>query len=162
MYLLYSYAISIQKQDLKFAGHLQCPICLDIFFHPLETLCGHTFCEYCVNRFMFEDFLIQRPFRCPICRQIILRSAMKIRNDLENDVSIFYCELDDKTRKMYNEMIWKRRFENFKEIHIKYNILLFWSNVIANLSAYLPSPQFFCVYLVSVCLIMFSCVLECL
>ena len=38
---------------------LQCPICLEIVFHPVQTSCGHLLCKKCVRGVT----------RCPACRE---------------------------------------------------------------------------------------------
>ncbi|KAH3765977.1 hypothetical protein Pelo_2175 [Pelomyxa schiedti] len=41
---------------------LLCPVCAEIFTNACETACGHSFCEYCINRCMEQSTL------CPVCR----------------------------------------------------------------------------------------------
>ena len=38
---------------------LQCPVCLEIVLEPVQTSCGHLFCERCVEGVT----------RCPVCRE---------------------------------------------------------------------------------------------
>ena len=38
---------------------LQCPVCLEIVLHPVQTFCGHLFCKKCVRGVT----------RCPACRE---------------------------------------------------------------------------------------------
>ena len=58
------------KEDFK------CPICKDILFRPLETVCEHCFCGEC-----FEQALQSygSPLDCPVCR-IELNSADHIKS----------------------------------------------------------------------------------
>jgi hypothetical protein len=51
-----------------------CPFCLKLLFEPVSTLCGHTFCLLCLERFISTS---DRILQCPICRQDLtyLRSA---------------------------------------------------------------------------------------
>lgn len=48
--------------------NLKCGICNDPFTDPVETLCHHSFCWYCLNRW-FENSKLT----CPTCRKIISR-----------------------------------------------------------------------------------------
>ena len=51
-----------------------CPFCLKLLFEPVSTLCGHTFCLLCLERFILTS---NRTLQCPICRADLtyLRSA---------------------------------------------------------------------------------------
>lgn len=42
-----------------------CPLCLKLLYEPVSTLCGHTFCLLCLERFIIASDSI---LRCPICR----------------------------------------------------------------------------------------------
>ncbi|KAJ8007626.1 hypothetical protein DPEC_G00096130 [Dallia pectoralis] len=64
-----------------FATHLNCSICTDPFVDPVTTLCGHTFCQPCLNRNLSYNDL-----QCPLCKEhlrgnpkvnIILRSLIE-------------------------------------------------------------------------------------
>ncbi|KAM3620499.1 uncharacterized protein V6R79_024535 [Siganus canaliculatus] len=51
---------------------LVCHICLQPLFRPLDTPCGHTYCQECLTSFLLEsDF-------CPVCRTpLMLQSCRK-------------------------------------------------------------------------------------
>ena len=50
------------------SGHVEnCPVCLDIIQHSVQTNCGHKFCAQCVLEYWRHDQW-PRPARCPICR----------------------------------------------------------------------------------------------
>ncbi|XP_066469731.1 LON peptidase N-terminal domain and RING finger protein 1-like isoform X2 [Tiliqua scincoides] len=49
---------------------LECSLCIRLFFEPVTTPCGHTFCRECVERCMDH-----RP-NCPLCKQS-LREYLK-------------------------------------------------------------------------------------
>uniref|UniRef100_UPI003AAD150C LON peptidase N-terminal domain and RING finger protein 1 isoform X2 n=1 Tax=Centroberyx gerrardi TaxID=166262 RepID=UPI003AAD150C len=41
----------------------ECPLCIRLFFEPVTTPCGHTFCKNCIERSLDHNF------RCPLCKQ---------------------------------------------------------------------------------------------
>lgn len=41
---------------------VECPICLKVFFQPVSTSCGHTFCRHCM------DESLEVSSNCPLCR----------------------------------------------------------------------------------------------
>lgn len=42
---------------------LECPLCIRLFFEPVTTPCGHTFCKNCIERSLDHNL------RCPLCKQ---------------------------------------------------------------------------------------------
>lgn len=46
-----------------------CPICLDPFWQPVRTVCGHAFCEACLLKAVLTQLSQQTPdISCPLCR----------------------------------------------------------------------------------------------
>nr|XP_020446856.1 LON peptidase N-terminal domain and RING finger protein 1-like [Monopterus albus] len=41
----------------------ECPLCIRLFFEPITTPCGHTFCKNCIERSLDHNL------RCPLCKQ---------------------------------------------------------------------------------------------
>ncbi|XP_029021132.1 LON peptidase N-terminal domain and RING finger protein 1 [Betta splendens] len=41
----------------------ECPLCIRLFFEPVTTPCGHTFCKNCLERSLDHNL------RCPLCKQ---------------------------------------------------------------------------------------------
>ncbi|XP_031158371.1 LON peptidase N-terminal domain and RING finger protein 1 isoform X1 [Sander lucioperca] len=41
----------------------ECPLCIRLFFEPVTTPCGHTFCRNCIERSLDHNL------RCPLCKQ---------------------------------------------------------------------------------------------
>ncbi|XP_036404912.1 LON peptidase N-terminal domain and RING finger protein 1 [Megalops cyprinoides] len=41
----------------------ECPLCIRLFFEPVTTPCGHTFCKSCIERSLDHNL------RCPLCKQ---------------------------------------------------------------------------------------------
>ncbi|XP_067160793.1 LON peptidase N-terminal domain and RING finger protein 1-like [Apteryx mantelli] len=56
--------------DLLSISDLECSLCIRMFFEPVTTPCGHTFCKECLER-----CLDHRP-NCPLCKQS-LREYLK-------------------------------------------------------------------------------------
>ncbi|XP_039631646.1 LON peptidase N-terminal domain and RING finger protein 1 [Polypterus senegalus] len=51
---------------------LECPLCIRLFYEPVTTPCGHTFCKNCIERSLDHNV------RCPLCKQN-LREYLKNR-----------------------------------------------------------------------------------
>ncbi|CAF0820232.1 unnamed protein product [Rotaria sordida] len=43
-----------------------CPFCLKLLYEPVSTLCGHTFCLLCLERFILTSNCV---LQCPMCRE---------------------------------------------------------------------------------------------
>jgi hypothetical protein len=52
-----------------------CAICYDSKTFPMTNICGHSFCEQCVNNYYQNRTTIE--FCCPMCRRILDRPIMK-------------------------------------------------------------------------------------
>jgi len=50
--------VGVNKEDIS------CPICADILYKPVETYCGHAFCEACL-----ANWLPNHPTACPMCKK---------------------------------------------------------------------------------------------
>ncbi|MBN3297346.1 LON peptidase N-terminal domain and RING finger protein 1 [Amia ocellicauda] len=44
-------------------SEFECPLCIRLFFVPVTTPCGHTFCKNCIERSLDHNL------RCPLCKQ---------------------------------------------------------------------------------------------
>ncbi|XP_017275236.1 LON peptidase N-terminal domain and RING finger protein 1 [Kryptolebias marmoratus] len=49
--------------DVLTVSDFECPLCIRLFFEPVTTPCGHTFCKSCVERSLDHNV------RCPLCKQ---------------------------------------------------------------------------------------------
>jgi len=66
---------SQEKSTLE--ADLECPICFEIFDNAVETICGHAFCEFCLNKTIelagSADGGIASPrplnITCPVCKK---------------------------------------------------------------------------------------------
>ncbi|XP_041079156.1 LON peptidase N-terminal domain and RING finger protein 1 isoform X1 [Polyodon spathula] len=57
---------SSQQQDsplnILSMSDFECPLCIRLFFQPVTTPCGHTFCKSCLERSLDHNL------RCPLCK----------------------------------------------------------------------------------------------
>ncbi|XP_077182612.1 LON peptidase N-terminal domain and RING finger protein 1-like isoform X2 [Paroedura picta] len=102
-------------QDIKShlsTSDLECSLCIRMFFEPVTTPCGHTFCKECVER-----SLDHRP-NCPLCKQS-LREYLKARKYsttvvLEELMStIFPSQLADRKQIHQTEMAELSNFADY-------------------------------------------------
>ncbi|XP_036380528.1 LON peptidase N-terminal domain and RING finger protein 3-like [Megalops cyprinoides] len=49
--------------DLIDAADLECSLCMRLFYEPVTTLCGHTFCLKCLERCLDHNA------KCPLCKE---------------------------------------------------------------------------------------------
>ncbi|XP_074958755.1 LON peptidase N-terminal domain and RING finger protein 1-like isoform X2 [Phalacrocorax aristotelis] len=56
--------------ELLSVSDLECSLCIRLFFEPVTTPCGHTFCKECLER-----CLDHRP-NCPLCKQSLREDIM--------------------------------------------------------------------------------------
>nr|XP_020464920.1 E3 ubiquitin-protein ligase TRIM21-like [Monopterus albus] len=72
---------------------LLCPICLDLFNHPVSTPCGHNFCRDCINTYWQSASLSQ----CPLCKQkFYLRPELKVNSFISEVASQFKMTVEEK------------------------------------------------------------------
>ncbi|XP_064314585.1 LON peptidase N-terminal domain and RING finger protein 1 isoform X2 [Phalacrocorax carbo] len=57
-------------RELLSISDLECSLCIRLFFEPVTTPCGHTFCKECLER-----CLDHRP-NCPLCKQSLREDIM--------------------------------------------------------------------------------------
>ena len=67
------------------AAPRECAICQDDVHTPLRLVCGHIFCEDCV-----EEWLA-RESSCPMCRREVRRATLKPRGDGATSLFPFLC-----------------------------------------------------------------------
>lgn len=54
---------------LRRMDEFDCSLCLKLFYSPVTTPCGHTFCRACLHR------ALDHSNRCPVCRTVLFVSA---------------------------------------------------------------------------------------
>ena len=55
---------------------LSCPLCLDVLFEPIATMCGHTFCRVCLG-----ESLKRLKKACPVCRAPCMLDVAKTKEN---------------------------------------------------------------------------------
>ncbi|XP_060096256.1 LON peptidase N-terminal domain and RING finger protein 1-like isoform X2 [Heteronotia binoei] len=99
-------------RSLLSTSDLECSLCIRMFFEPVTTPCGHTFCKECVER-----SLDHRP-NCPLCKQS-LREYLKARKYsttvvLEKLMStVFPSQLADRRQIYQTEMAELSNFADY-------------------------------------------------
>ncbi|XP_014054373.2 LON peptidase N-terminal domain and RING finger protein 1 isoform X2 [Salmo salar] len=72
----------------------ECPLCIRLFYEPVTTPCGHTFCRTCLERSLDHNL------RCPLCKQPLQElderkqvheTEMAELSNLTRDIPIFVC-----------------------------------------------------------------------
>ncbi|XP_029579664.1 LON peptidase N-terminal domain and RING finger protein 1 isoform X2 [Salmo trutta] len=72
----------------------ECPLCIRLFYEPVTTPCGHTFCRTCLERSLDHNL------RCPLCKQPLQElderkqvheTEMAELSNLTKDIPIFVC-----------------------------------------------------------------------
>ncbi|XP_060783675.1 LON peptidase N-terminal domain and RING finger protein 1 isoform X2 [Neoarius graeffei] len=65
--------LMVKKEDIQMrvdqetcpltVSDFECPLCIRLFYDPVTTPCGHTFCKNCIERSLDHNL------RCPLCKQ---------------------------------------------------------------------------------------------
>ncbi|UJR35033.1 hypothetical protein I4U23_027809 [Adineta vaga] len=94
-----------------------CPLCLKLLYEPVSTLCGHTFCLLCLERFLIASDSI---LKCPICR-VDLTYLRSCSNQLKTNTI-----LHNLFREIYGNEYELRRneFENERKNIIKKRLII--------------------------------------
>ncbi|XP_034042496.1 E3 ubiquitin-protein ligase TRIM39-like [Thalassophryne amazonica] len=74
--------------SLLLEEQLLCPICLDVFYQPVSTPCGHNFCKDCIHGYWQST----KPSQCPVCKH-------KFHRRPELKVNTFISEVASQYRK---------------------------------------------------------------
>ena len=96
------------NDDDVFERYRDCPFCLKLLFEPVSTLCGHTFCLLCLERFILTS---NRFLQCPICRADLdylrlISNQLKANSILHN---LFQEKYPDEYRIRRNEIAHERQ-----------------------------------------------------
>ncbi|KAB1253705.1 LON peptidase N-terminal domain and RING finger protein 3 [Camelus dromedarius] len=67
------------------ASDLECSLCMRLFYEPVTTPCGHTFCLKCLERCLDHNA------KCPLCKDGL--SQANLGTSLNKNVPIFVCTM---------------------------------------------------------------------
>ncbi|XP_063165854.1 LON peptidase N-terminal domain and RING finger protein 1 [Candoia aspera] len=59
----FSLSCGAVPENLVDVADFECSLCLRLFFHPVTTPCGHTFCKTCLQR------CLDHAPQCPLCKE---------------------------------------------------------------------------------------------
>ncbi|XP_070700022.1 nuclear factor 7, ovary-like [Pempheris klunzingeri] len=71
---------------------LCCPVCHDVFRHPVVLSCSHSFCKDCLKRWWRE----KQTQECPLCKRRSSRSEPPVSLTLKNLCEAFLLERDQR------------------------------------------------------------------
>lgn len=83
------------------AKHMSCSICLGIYCKPVETQCGHTFCQQCI-----KQWINQNNNSCPQCRQQLANKRKRNSRNNNNsiDESVMFWETNRNFVNLINDL----------------------------------------------------------
>ena len=73
---------SKKETEEEVEEEFNCTICLDIFYQPVTTECGHTFCKQCL-----QDALTIRHL-CTICRAPIFKDSLSNLSSMPVNITL--------------------------------------------------------------------------
>ncbi|KAF4990670.1 hypothetical protein FGRMN_8342 [Fusarium graminum] len=72
----------VRKAQDATRAEMDCQVCYQLFYDPLTTFCGHTFCRSCLHRILDHSPL------CPICRRRLDISPLLNQNSSPSNQTI--------------------------------------------------------------------------
>lgn len=97
------------REDLVVVEDYECSLCYRLFYHPLTTPCGHTFCRGCLYRSLDYSLV------CPLCKGCLSEFISK-RYEAEtiviSDIVRKYLPRDFQLRQTQQHEEWNRLFNN--------------------------------------------------
>ena len=62
-------------EDAVDPNDYECPLCMRLFWRPVTTPCGHTFCKTCLDRVLDHNTC------CPMCKSATLKTYLSERRE---------------------------------------------------------------------------------
>lgn len=83
------------------ASDLECSLCMRLFYEPVTTPCGHTFCLKCLERCLDHNA------KCPLCKDVLLQCLPSRKYSknviMEELIATFLPEELKERRRLYEE-----------------------------------------------------------
>lgn len=83
------------------ASDLECSLCMRLFYEPVTTPCGHTFCLKCLERCLDHNA------KCPLCKDVLLQCLPSRKYSknviLEELIATFLPEEFKERKRLYEE-----------------------------------------------------------
>ena len=102
----------------------ECPLCMRLFWRPVTTPCGHTFCKTCLDR------VLDHNTSCPMCKSATLKTYLSERR--ETTVNEF---VEKAMRRLLPDEFSDRKKLHEKELQVQQNFGFFLKKrIIKNIS----------------------------
>lgn len=113
-------------ESLANNDNMSCAICLLLICEPVQLLCSHFFCKYCIDKLKEND---PNDFHCPLCRILIpIDYKLIVNKTLETE---FFSKYKDDYQLRLKEVENLRIQDNFFE-----KIKIFYGNTHQTLQNY--------------------------
>ena len=98
----------VERQMEETETEFQCPICNEVFIEATTTNCGHTFCHFCIHKWMQLGHE-----NCPVCRmKVTQKVAIKT---LDNYTDKVYEQCESETRRAERSTLKEERLKLRRE-----------------------------------------------
>lgn len=106
--------------DMKYI----CPICLTVFWNPIQTACGHRFCKQCIAGVIRETKLTSRSgIRWTYCKCPVDKKFFCTKDDIFEDKA-FQREVLSLKVKCTNHNMGCSWVDDFRELKISFSFLI--------------------------------------
>ncbi|XP_076877041.1 LON peptidase N-terminal domain and RING finger protein 1 [Brachyhypopomus gauderio] len=82
--------------DVLTLADFECPLCIRLFYEPVTTPCGHTFCKTCIERSLDHNL------HCPLCKQ-------PLQEFFKNRKYQATVLLQDMARRLFSQQLEERK-----------------------------------------------------
>jgi len=113
-------AVSAPLPSSVDASDLECALCMRLFYEPVTTPCGHTFCLKCLERCLDHNA------KCPLCKDGLaqcLASRKYSKNVIMEELIAKFLPEELKERKRLYEKKWK----NFLSMYMRVSLFSLFS-----------------------------------
>ena len=93
---------------------ISCPICLEIYKHPRNLKCGHSYCTTCLHTISFNDEII-----CPLCRDITKFNQNNLLINLPLNTTLVSIIDETENNEIKNNEIKNNEIKNNSHLQLK-------------------------------------------